>query len=163
MVDHLLDLSRVEAGQTRLSLGEVDLPGVMGAAVRQRERTAQRRGLGLVAEGPELRLCSDQERVREATLQLIDHALSQMGGGMLHLSWGRAERAGRRGARVQFTHAGDPSRSAESFDGMGLRMARSLLEQVGGTLEARGSVTEGRWSFWVPDRIDGGSWSTEMR
>ncbi|MDZ7754332.1 MAG: ATP-binding protein [Gammaproteobacteria bacterium] len=78
LIDDILDLSRIEARQTVLQLGDVDLPGLLEELIELVHAQAQQKGLALslkVEEGVPHRIVSDTEMIRRIIKNFIANAI----------------------------------------------------------------------------------------
>jgi signal transduction histidine kinase len=76
MVTDLLELARLQAGQLRLALGDMNLGELAAGLVERQRPLATRKGLALSYEGPaELNLLADARRLEFAISNLITNAV----------------------------------------------------------------------------------------
>ncbi|NVJ27663.1 PocR ligand-binding domain-containing protein [Myxococcus sp. AM011] len=78
LISSILDLSQIEAGKLRLSMGPVDLAGVIQTAVSTVMPQAQRKGVELEVRLPPLprpRLAGDGDKLRQVLINLLVNAL----------------------------------------------------------------------------------------
>jgi signal transduction histidine kinase len=161
LIDDLLDLSRIDAGQLRLDLASIDL----GAMTRQLKAVfasaAEARGLSLVREGPETtsEVWGDAHRLDSALSNLLGNAFKfTPAGGTVTLRL--EERADDVRMTVQDTGPGiTPVDLPHIFEryyqaddrggrkaggvGIGLALARNLVELHGGKLEVASEPGQG--------------------
>jgi signal transduction histidine kinase len=156
LVDDLLDLSRIEAGQLELRVRSVDLAEVAAAVVASLRPLAAADGieLSLVAAGP-VELRGDPDRLWQVIANLVDNAVKATPhDGRVTVVVGRPR--GVPEVCVSDTGVGvapeDLDRIFEPFEqgaaprrglGLGLPIARHLVEQHGGTLHAESRRGEG--------------------
>ncbi len=170
LVDNVLDLSRIESGRIELCADHVDPAQVMRSVVSYYQPIARERAIELAGEidgavdGP---VWADADKMHQVLINLVDNALKfTPRGGTVRVS------VKPEGGAVRFavTDSGvgvpDPDRerifepfvqgrpavgSKRRGAGLGLAIARSLVELHGGTLEL--SSAEGRGStfaFTIP-------------
>lgn len=150
LVDDLLALARLEAGQAELELEPVDPAGLLAACRRELEAAAAERGLRF-AEAPVALppLRSDPGKLRTILRNLLGNAVAHAAAGsVIAITWQAA--AG--GFRLAIANPGcrlraeelprvfdrfwrqDAARSGQ-HSGLGLPLARRLAELLGGRLE----------------------------
>lgn len=151
LVDDLLYLSRLEAGQVELDLKEFDLGALLLAQSRRLERQVELAGVRLRMEVPDtLAIVGDERRVEQVVTNLLDNALRfTPPGGTITLEVPARSQAIR--IRVHNTgsfissielprvferfYQADPSRAGEGT-GLGLAIVREIVVAHGGTVEA---------------------------
>jgi signal transduction histidine kinase len=170
LVDRLLDLWRLEAGELPLHVAEVDLREALRRLTARFARAAAERGLGCRIElDAGLRLRTDASRVEQALEQLLRNALQHTAAGSVCV---RAVRLGAV-ARVSVEDSGcgiPPERQALLFSpfasvdgagngrrhdgsGLGLALARRLVEALGGRIGVRSRPGHGS-VFWFDLPLD---------
>ncbi|MGQ9681098.1 MAG: ATP-binding response regulator [Anaerolineae bacterium] len=159
LVDDVLDLSQIEAGQSALTREPVDLHEIVQEAITAVQPLFASRGLELAAEVAEgLILSADRTRLREVILNLLSNA------GRFTQEGGAAIRARREGDHVLVsvadTGAGIPAdrlqrlfRPFEQLDpsirrrfggtGLGLAISKGFVELHGGEMWAESEVGRG--------------------
>ncbi|HYG62688.1 MAG TPA: ATP-binding protein, partial [Thermoanaerobaculia bacterium] len=166
LVDDLLDVSRVTRGKIELHREDIDLAAVVAQAVETSRPLidSRRHTLTLALPAEPVHLHADLTRLAQVVANLLNNAAKYMQeGGDIRLS---AELQGDRVVlRVKdegigipremlprvfdlFTQVHGTLDRAESGLGIGLALVRSLVEQHGGTVEAR-SEGSGRGSEFV--------------
>lgn len=151
-IESVLDLSQSEAGLLPLALEEVELLPFMTQIVRERENAIKTGGLSLDLRGSKAagRIQADKRRLARALGHLVDNAVAATPPGgkiLVELSRRRA------GARIVISDNGrgmDEKEAASALDGarlaadgrgierrqgLGLPLARKLIEDHGGKLE----------------------------
>ncbi|MGE3276830.1 MAG: ATP-binding protein [Vicinamibacterales bacterium] len=155
LVDDLLDVSRVTRGLIEVRREPVDLATVLRAALETSQGAFESARLGLAVDIPAVPMPAhgDQVRLTQVFANLLTNAAKYTGaGGRVWLS---ARRTGDRwtvsvrdtGVGIpashlesvfdMFTQVDGPGRGAQGGLGIGLTLARSLVEMHGGTIEAR--------------------------
>jgi two-component system phosphate regulon sensor histidine kinase PhoR len=170
-VQNLLDLSRIESGAFRVSIVETDVAGILRECKEANKRAAHARDIDLELENPADDLppvLTDAPALRRVISSLIENAMKYTpAGGRIEVS---AERQGKKIAvRVMDDGCGIASSdlprifekfyrgkpiSPESSDdecapeneasgiGLGLYLVKSLVEQIGGEINAESPVDE---------------------
>ena len=154
LVSDLLDLARLGADTFRLDLAATDLTALLTEMAAIWQTRCQARGVPLRVESPEspVLVTTDARRVRQVLDGLAENALRLLGAGqplVLHL--GRSD-----GWAMLQVRDGGPGLAAEDYPvvfeqgvlheryrgsrpggaGLGLALARSLTERLGGTIAA---------------------------
>ncbi|MFC4021548.1 ATP-binding protein [Micromonospora sp. GCM10011542] len=144
LVEDLMEISRLDAGQERLAVGEVDAPALLHAIVAARGWSARVR-----VDTTPVRLRTDPRRLERVLANLITNAVEH-GGGEIRTTVGRA------GSLIVFEvtdqgpgippehlsrlfdrfHQVDPARSGPG-SGLGLAIAREHAHLLGGALSVR--------------------------
>ena len=165
LIDDLLDVSRIVTGRLRLNLGPVDLQAVAQAALDAIRPDTAGNGVRLEASldagGTVL---GDAIRLQQIVSNLLNNAVKfTPAGGCVELRIERADRAARlvvrdtgRGIAPEFLpQIFEPFRQADDVKtrtagglGLGLAIARSLVQQHGGTVKAE-SAGEGTGSTFT--------------
>jgi signal transduction histidine kinase len=150
MLNSLMDIAEADHGTLRLALAEVPLRSVMADAVDLYEDTADQKGVRLsIADGPEVVVVADRDRLRQVVANLVDNATKYTpAGGRVTL----AARTEGREAVMTVTDTGvgiapadqsriwqrlyraDPSRSERGL-GLGLSLVRAYVRAHGGEAE----------------------------
>jgi signal transduction histidine kinase len=151
-IESVLDLSQSEAGLLPLALEEVELLAFMTKIVRERENAIKTGGLSLDLRGSKSagRIQADPRRLGRALGHLVDNAIAATpSGGKILVELSRR----RGGARIVISDNGrgmDEKEAASALDGarlaadgrgierrqgLGLPLARKLIEDHGGKLE----------------------------
>ncbi|MBN1611854.1 MAG: response regulator [Polyangiaceae bacterium] len=158
LVSDLLDLSRLRRDDIRLVLGPVDLRALSSAVLALLEPVARAKGLALVSRVSELPpVCGDENRLHQVLVNLVGNAIKYSDRGEVRLSAAAFE--DRVELVVSDTGSGIPADQLELvFErahrlerpelegvpgaGLGLTIARRLIELHGGTIHAE-NVPEG--------------------
>ena len=172
LINDILDLSKIEAGQLTLALGDYSMEAVVSTVATAVGALAAEKKLRLdVALEPELPMGrGDERRLTQVVLNLVGNAIKFTEAGSV------AMRAGLRDGRfvVAVTDTGpgiaesDRERIFEEFQqatptttrakggtGLGLAIARRIIEMHGGRLWVESTVGQGStFSFTVPVRVE---------
>jgi signal transduction histidine kinase len=173
LINDVLDISRIEAGQLTVSREPFDLRASIEKVVRTVEPAAERRGLYLRAEiGPEVgTVVSDRRRVEQALVNLLGNAVKFTEDGGVTVACRIAD--GSAVVSVRDTGIGiapgdidrlfrpfeqidsGPSRKYEGT-GLGLSICRRLLDLMGGTISVESEPGAGSvFTFRLPVEPDG--------
>jgi signal transduction histidine kinase len=176
LVDQLLDLSRLESGEVPLRLEEIALQPLVDQLISEIEVALPGRGVMLHNEVPAdlPALSADRERVHQVLFNLVDNAIRfTPEGGRVTLSARRDN--GSIEIAVSDTGAGippehlprlferfyraDPARArGDGGTGIGLAIARSVVEAHGGTIRAQSEPGRGSvFTFDLPAANGGGA------
>ncbi|HKY31900.1 MAG TPA: ATP-binding protein [Candidatus Polarisedimenticolia bacterium] len=168
LINDLLDLSLLETGSLALERRATSVTRLLEDAAEALRPLAERRGVALKATAPseEVVVIADRGRLMQVLFNLIGNALKfTPPGGQVTLSAGRRE--GSVVLSVTDTGPGIPARDLERiFDrfvqlpgpggaktggaGLGLPIARSLVELHGGSLWAESGGAGSRFQFTLP-------------
>lgn len=171
LVDDLLLLSRLDAGQLTLESCRVDLAELVGGAARQVGRVALERGVNVLVERADGAALADPTRLRQVLLILLDNAVRHTPpGGSVTVSTARTPidghqpaLGGRRASLVEISVADtgsgiapehlprlferfyrvDSARGGEGGAGLGLAIARALVEAQGGRISMESVLGRG--------------------
>lgn len=161
LIDDILDLSKVEAGQMRLDLVEFDLHDLVGNTIEFLGLRCREKGIQLTFEiqaGVPVLVISDPNRLRQILINLIGNAIkfTEKGGVVLSLSAEKSQLL----FAIQDTGIGIPDEAlATLFDhytqahnsvgtnqkgtGLGLSISKHLVELMGGRIWVKSKVAEG--------------------
>ena len=162
LIEDLLDLSRLESGDVRLRLEDVDLRQVLDEAANDLRLVAQRRGVSVridEAEGLSAWVHGDRTRLRQVAYNLLSNAIkySRPGSGEVRM---RLAAQGERlrlsvvdngvgmtqqqlGALFQPFNRLGRERSDIEGSGIGLVVTRGLVQLMGGTLSVSSEPERG--------------------
>jgi signal transduction histidine kinase len=155
LVNDLLEISRIESGELKVSLGVIDLVRAVDDIVRLVEPLAAERAVSIVhrADPEPQPVLADEQRVRQVLLNLLSNAIkyNRDGGEVeVHVA---AAREGRVAVRITDTGEGiaeeDLERLFSPFDrlgaeqtavegtGLGLALSKLMVEAMDGRLDVR--------------------------
>ena len=173
LVDDLLDLQKMQAGEMRYQPVEADLDETLAAAVAAYAARADEAGVTVhLARAAPARLVHDRDRIEQVVLNLLSNAVKHSPpGGTVHL---RLQDLGER-VRVEVEDRGPgiPEEARETVfaafgqldgsatrrvggTGLGLAIAARIVAAHGGLLDFESTVGEGTtFSFELPRSEDG--------
>jgi GAF domain-containing protein/two-component sensor histidine kinase len=172
LINDVLDLSKIEAGQLELALADYSLAEVVHAVVTQVESLAAEKGLILQATiAPDLPAGrGDERRLAQVLLNLVGNAIKFTEVGSVRIvahrdgdafvvsvadtGPGIAE-ADRQRIFEEFQQADSSSTRKKGGTGLGLSIARRMVELHGGRIWVESTVERGSvFSFRVPARVE---------
>ena len=172
LINDVLDLSKIEAGQLELALADYSLAEVVHAVVTQVESLAAEKGLILqAAVAPDLPAGrGDERRLAQVLLNLVGNAIKFTEVGSVRIvayrdgdafvvsvadtGPGIAE-ADRQRIFEEFQQADSSSTRKKGGTGLGLSIARRIVELHGGRIWVESTVGRGStFSFRVPVRVE---------
>lgn len=169
LINDILDLAKIEAGQFDFTAETVDLAAVVGECVRLLKPQAASRGLRIDVDGESLKgvfVAADRVRVKQSLLNYMSNAIKyNQQNGIVRIGAERISKAGRRSVRVDvkdggrgiaeadrgklfqaFSRIGDDNSTIEGT-GIGLVITKRLIETMGGAVGFRSIVGLGS-TFW---------------
>ena len=167
MVDEVLDLARVEAGELSLNLSAVRVDKLLPECAGLVARMAHARGITCnvtVTPASRVPIWADEQRLRQVLLNLLSNAIKyNHEGGQVSLS---CQQTREKRVRLNIKDTG-PGITAEGLErlfvpferlgqelgevegtGLGLVVSKQLVEAMGGTLHVKSQVGKGS-KFWV--------------
>ncbi|MNS66912.1 Autoinducer 2 sensor kinase/phosphatase LuxQ [compost metagenome] len=178
VLDDMLDLSKMQAGQFRLAPAPFDLRADIAAVVEMRASTAEERDVALsvrFSETAKGRVLGDGVRITQIVSNLVSNAVKFTSAGRVEVRVDLTSGGGgdRLRIEVQDTGIGFDAETAERLfnpfvqaddtisrefggTGLGLSICRSLAELMGGEISARSAPGEGSlFTVIVPiERLD---------
>jgi PAS domain S-box-containing protein len=162
LIDDVLDISRIEAGEMSIDLGSVALPELVEEVTSLLRPLARERGVTLRVEGrPAMHARADRQRLKQVLLNLVSNAIKYgpEGSEVLIGSGSDGDRV-----RVAVTDQGpgltaeDAERVFRPFErlpahahvegtGLGLALSRNLARAMGGDIGVR--AEDPGSEFWV--------------
>jgi len=170
LVERLLTLARADAEGVTLHRQAVDLNVLLADLIEQTRPLAAAKGLALTAQiAPELAVSVDPDAVTQVVLNLLENAIKYTPSGRVRLS---ARRAGPGSEEIQIAvsdsgpgipsehlphifdrfYRVDRARSRElGGAGLGLAIAKQLVEAHGGRIEVESEIGQGtQFTFTLP-------------
>ncbi len=161
LVDDLLFVARAEAGEPRMALQAVALDALLRRTVIEAEALARSAGvaLTLTEAAPETLVQGDPGRLRQALMILLDNAIRYSAAGtrveavLRHTPAGATLRVADRGIGIaeedlphvfeRFWRGSRAARLHAEGSGLGLPLARTIVEAHGGVIGIESRVGEG--------------------
>ncbi len=176
MVNNVLDLARIEAGEARLALSEFDMRAVIDDSVASMAGMAAERRVTLVRECGDVPrpLCGDRDKVQQLVVNVLSNAIKFSDeGGSVHVTVGEGSSPGRVLVSVADRGIGIPAdhleRIFEKFHqvedaqaaqravgtGLGLAICREIVVLHGGRIWAESTLGEGAvFHFEMPALVE---------
>jgi len=172
LINDVLDLSKIEAGQLELALAEYSLQEIVHAVVTQVESLAAEKGLRLTVtvarDLPAGR--GDERRLAQVLLNLVGNAIKFTESGEVRIAASEAgdafvvsvsdtgpgiAPADQQRIFEEFQQADSSSTRRKGGTGLGLSIARRIVELHGGRLWVESSVGQGStFTLQVPMRVE---------
>ncbi len=159
LVDDLLLLSRLDARRLKLAPEAVSISALFNEIVRQVGNLASAGGVTISQNAPAVHVNADRTRLRQVLLILLDNALRfTPKGGSIHLTAKQARNeiqievadSGQGIAPEHLPHvfdrfyqAGPPVNESNRSNGLGLSIAKSLIEAQGGSIHISSEAGRG--------------------
>jgi signal transduction histidine kinase len=154
LVESLLSLARLDAGQTGLHATPIDLDQLVRDALDKVHARAAERKLAVVTELQPVTLTSDRDKLRVVIANLLDNATTYAdeGGEVRVTLTDSVLRVANTGCTLSPDEVGrvferfwraDASRSSEGHSGIGMPLTQKLVELLGGTIAVE--VNAGRF------------------
>lgn len=170
LVNDILDLSKIEAGQVEIAFQEVDLPAVVDQVIASMHHIAESKALKLTSDlsSEVSKVTGDPGRVREILTNLVSNAIkftpagsvairSMPAGAMAEISVLDTGIGIEPGAHQrifeEFRQASDKISQTYGGTGLGLSIARKLVELQGGRMGLESELGKGS-RFWFTLPID---------
>jgi signal transduction histidine kinase len=171
IINDILDLSKIEAGQFELDIADFDLCDAIEQATAAASFEARAKGLALelrFAENVPARARGDSRRLRQILLNLVANAVKFTAHGSVTVEVSsRPGTADATDVRIEVIDTGigiDPRVLGRMFEpftqadasttrhyggtGLGLAIARELVQRMGGTIDATSEPGRGS-TFWL--------------
>ncbi len=162
IINDILDIARIEAGQTEMREAVVDIRRCLEACLRRVEPQAKEYGLDLRAQLPESlpALRGDESRIQQILKNVLSNAVKFTPEGGSVLVGAQTDNAGKLVIAIRDTGVGmspdDAARALAPFvqldnefsrryqgTGLGLPLSKALVELHGGTLSLNSKPSEG--------------------
>ena len=166
LINEVLDLAKVEAGKLDLRPTVFDVDGLIRQTVATMRPLAERKSIALEARGSgRFEIEADQSRIRQVVFNLLSNAIKfTPEGGSVRVELGRAGDT----CRIDVVDTGPgiapadqatifeafrqaPAAAGQEGTGLGLTLARQLVEAHGGSVAVESEVGQGsRFSVLLP-------------
>ncbi|MEP7032221.1 MAG: HAMP domain-containing sensor histidine kinase, partial [Pseudolabrys sp.] len=160
VINDILDMSKIEAGRIRLDFEDLDLDSLLAESMRVVAARAQDKQLKVVSRiSPDLHLRADRRAIKQIALNLLSNAVKfTPAGGRITVRGRAADECivlaiadtGIGIAKDALTRLGRPFEQVESQltkshqgSGLGLSIAKSLVELHGGRMRIRSTPGKG--------------------
>ena len=159
LIDEVLEIARIEAGRSTISMEAVDVDEVMLEAVEMMTPQARERGIRVdIERGDPLHVLADRQRLKQVALNLLSNAIKyNRAQGRVHVGFERAD--GRVRIGVSDTGPGIPDDKKDGLfvpferlgaegseiqgTGLGLALSKNLVEAMRGNLSVTTKTGEG--------------------
>jgi signal transduction histidine kinase len=171
LINDILDLSKIEAGQMELDLTDFDVPGAIGNALTLMRERASRHGIELthVIDDELAEIRADERKFKQVLLNLLSNAVKfTPGGGKVQVQARHVDDmvevavadtgegiATENHAAVfeEFRQVGTSSKKIEGT-GLGLALCRKFVELQGGTIRLESQLGVGStFTFTLPRHV----------
>jgi signal transduction histidine kinase len=172
LINDVLDLSKIEAGQLTLAIEDYAMGGVVRAVVSATESLANAKGLKLIAtiaDGLPIGH-GDERRLTQVLLNLVGNAIKFTDTGEVEISAQAASGAFEVAVRdtglgiaeadqkrifEEFQQVDNTSTRKKGGTGLGLAISKRIVEMHGGTVAVRSAPGEGStFQLTIPVRVD---------
>ncbi|MCS7192397.1 MAG: ATP-binding protein [Armatimonadetes bacterium] len=171
LLNNLLELARIEAGQREWHFQNVDVAEITGQIVDRFSLAASQKGLKIKAEIPEeLKVRTDPDALMQVLFNLVDNAVKYTHQGEVIIRGERFTYTGGDWVVISVTDTGigippehlpriferfyrvEKARSRQSGGfGLGLSIAKHIIESIGGKITVQSQVGKGStFSIWLP-------------
>jgi signal transduction histidine kinase len=168
IVDGLVDLSAIEAGEVRLTCTEIDLPAAIREDVELNGIAAAAKGIAVeVGDLPPVSLRADRSKLRQVVNNLVDNAVKfSHSGSVVRVTAAVAGREVRvvvadqgqgipaaelGGLFEPFARASPRGTAGEKSTGLGLAIVRHIVEAHGGRITVESEIGKGStFAFTLP-------------
>ncbi len=169
LIENILRFSKLEAGEERLHLEEVESTGLVAEVVQSFERFAQERGLRLESRVEPFLLQADRTKLRQVLMNLVNNALKYTEHGRIEIEAAMAD--GQACFTVADTGRGippeyqakvfEPFTQVDSSDrreamgiGLGLAIVKKYVELHGGRVWLESELGKGtKFHFTIPQGV----------
>lgn len=176
MVNNILEMARVEAGKSKLSLEPFDMMDLIGMVERSLGFLAERRNISLttVVHSDVPIINADWEKIRRVVENLASNAIKfTRRGGSVHIEVAYQKETERLSIAVsdtgvgikeedlpfifeRFTQSDKSSKRRYGGSGLGLAVVKELVEMHGGTIEVQSVYKQGStFTVWIPAKQEG--------
>jgi signal transduction histidine kinase len=164
VLSNVLEMARLSGGRFQMAIEEVDLRALVAAALDVVRPAADRAGIRLqMNHGAPFPVRTDSSRLRLVLVQLLDNAIKYSPDGcQVYVRLATVQQDGRSWAQLEVIDEGpgiEPERQQEIFEpyvrrdglsgrakggiGLGLPIARGVVERLGGTLSLDSAPGQG--------------------
>jgi signal transduction histidine kinase len=172
LINNVLDLSKIEAGQLTLTLNDYSMKDVVDTVVAVVESLASEKNLVLKCTvDPDLPISQgDDQRITQVLLNLVGNAIKFTDAGQVAVRASQSEGTllvsvtdtgpgisedDQQAIFKEFRQADSSSTRAKGGTGLGLAIAKGMIEMHGGRLWVESSLGEGAtFSFTLPVRAE---------
>ena len=170
LIEDILDISKIEAGKSKLEIKEFDIYAVIKSIVTMMEPMAGKKGLECnlhISPNIPFKLKGDEQHLRQILINLISNAIKFTENGIIDINVSTKRfsdhHAGLRfevsdtGIGIaeemqeqifeKFTQANESISQKYGGTGLGTSIARSLVELMGGTMGVSSEINKGS-TFW---------------
>lgn len=173
LVNDVIDISKIEAGKTKVQVEEFDLAEVIEEVKETFSVTARDENIHFQVDGPEeLIMRSDRRRVKQVVMNFTSNAFKYTQEGEVTIIYKQKERM----AEISVTDTGsgipdsemdklfkafsqvDQKNRAKEGTGLGLYLSRKIAHMLGGTVTAESELGKGStFTFRVPLQYEEGT------
>ena len=160
LINDVLDIAKIEAGQLTLSLGEYDVPNLVRSVADATEPLAVGKQLRLTSEIAEdlPTGVGDERRLRQVLLNLVGNAIKFTDSGFVRISAGLSDRtfeftiedsgpgidtADQERIFLEFQQVDSSSTRSKGGSGLGLPISKRIVEMHGGSITVKSAPRQG--------------------